>query len=281
VLTSSEGEGEAPGRRRAVRTSAWDPAFFLKSPLFWPLRPHAAAFEGWSDFPPVEAIDAALAALAGTHFRLQPPRKGRRRRRAGPVDPAALYDARIHLEGWVPTRPSNWHDLLNALVWAAFPRAKKALHGRQHQAIAARLRDGAAALPGRRTRELDGLALLDEGGIALLASASRAEALALALDARDVDAVKRLIQSGEAAAVLFGHALYESLLEAPGPTIWAMAALLPCPLALPSDGAARVALADERLASALAAPASFTHPELFRSVPVDASVLCLAPDAAR
>ena len=40
------------------------------------------------------------------------------------------YDARIALERVVPTRARSWHDLLNALVWATFPRAKLALHAR-------------------------------------------------------------------------------------------------------------------------------------------------------
>src|SRR5688572_10313573 len=35
------------------------------------------------------------------------------------------------MKGTVPTRPDNLHDLMNALVWARFPRAKHALCARQ------------------------------------------------------------------------------------------------------------------------------------------------------
>jgi hypothetical protein len=247
--------------------------FYRKSPLFWPLAPHAEGFAGLSDWPTVEAYDDALAARAGVGFRAQPPRPSRGRRRRAPMDPAALYDARIHLEGWVPTRPQSWHDFLNALVWAAFPRAKRALHARQHRAMAARLEGGVAALPNRRSREQDGLALLDEGGIVLLAAAGAAQAATEALEARAVEDVRALLLADRAAAVLFGHALYESILEGPEPVIWGMTTVLALPGPLPAAPAERVALADERLALALAVPESFAHPETFRSLPVDAAML--------
>jgi hypothetical protein len=255
--------------------TSWDPVFFRKSPLFWPLAPHAEIFVGLDDWPSVEACDDALRERAGVGFREQPPRPSRRRRRV-PLDPAALYDARIHLEGWVPTRPRNLHDFLNALVWAAFPRAKKQLYARQHQATTARLEGGLSALPNRRSREQDGLTILDEGGIVLLAAGTHAEAAREALEARAVDDVRALIVADRASAVLFGHALYESILEGPEPVIWAMASVLPLPGPLPATSLERVAAADARLAEALAEPRSFAHPETFRSLPVDAAVLLSA-----
>src|SRR5512139_1764336 len=39
------------------------------------------------------------------------------------------YEPRIHATGDVITRPDNWHDLFNALVWLRFPHAKAALNG--------------------------------------------------------------------------------------------------------------------------------------------------------
>ena len=60
-----------------------------------------------------------------------------------------------------------WHDFLNALVWATFPRAKLALHRRQHAAIERWIPPGATQLPNARTREQDALALVDEGGVLL------------------------------------------------------------------------------------------------------------------
>ena len=61
-------------------------------------------------------------------------------------------------------------------MWAAFPKAKAALHARQHRAVQAWARERSTMLddhtvdrlPNGRTRELDALALLDEGGVLLL-----------------------------------------------------------------------------------------------------------------
>lgn len=251
----------------------WEPLFHEKSRLYWPIRARAEAFAGCASFPPVEDYNRALGDGFPVRFVEQAPRP-RRRGRRGPLDPSALYDARIHVEGCVPTRPSNWHDFLNMLVWAAFPRAKAALHARQHRAIAARLDPSAEALPRARTRELDGLALLDEGGLLLLHDARRAPLLADASDLRRcADEVQGAVQRGEAAALVFGHALYESLLR-PGPTVHALVQPIPCDGALPAASDALVSLADARLCDALRSPGSFAHPERSARLPVDERVLC-------
>jgi len=133
-------------------------------------------------FPSPEAIDEALSPLAGVRF-VRQEKTPRRRRRGTPKDPASMYDARIVNEGVVPTRDGSWHDLMNALVWATFPKAKKALHTRQHGLVR-------PALPGeslRRPRELDALALLDEGGVAITSATATAPRK----------------------HVVFGHAIYE------------------------------------------------------------------------
>ena len=66
------------------------------------------------------------------------------------------------VRGTVPTRRDNLHDLLNALVWARFPRAKHALSLRQ--VALARARDAVVG-PRVRTREQDACAMVDEGGM--------------------------------------------------------------------------------------------------------------------
>jgi len=149
------------------------------------------------------------------------PRRARGLKRA-----SARYDARI-VNGEVPTRPRSWHDFLNALVWATFPRSKRALHSRQASAIAAQLDTHTSALPNARTREQDALALLDEGGIVVL------DAGATSL------------------AVTFGHALYEGLVLG-GPPATASALVFPVQ-ELP-DHQQATALADELLAERLRGP---------------------------
>jgi len=46
------------------------------------------------------------------------------------VPPAAStqYETHVFETGEVQTRPDNWHDLFNALVWLAFPRTKAVLN---------------------------------------------------------------------------------------------------------------------------------------------------------
>jgi hypothetical protein len=100
----------------------------------------------------------------------------------GCLDPLSLYEVRISDTGDVPTRARNLHDLLNALMWAAFPYSKRALT--QRLAAMQRVRAaGQSKLPVARTRPHDRLALVDEGGV--------------------------ITPRGEAGAWIFGHAILE------------------------------------------------------------------------
>jgi hypothetical protein len=211
-----------------VRDRSFDGRFFEGHALFWALAPAASAFAGERDWPPVEAYARAFADPASTPVRFEAAPPPPRRRRPAPVDTARLYDARITRERCVPTRPRSWHDFLNALVWATFPRAKLALHQRQLRALVERIPEGARTLPATRSREHDALALLDEGGVVILDDgASRA-------------------------SVLFGHALYEGLVLGRGPmTAGSISARV---AAVPTDPRALCAAADDALATYLARP---------------------------
>lgn len=240
---------------------AWQPRFADKSALFWPIAAASRGFAGCAEWPTVDEIAARLAGPAGVDFVLQPPRP---RRARGPRDPGALYDAQI-VGGRVPTRARSWHDLLNALVWARFPRAKRALHARQHRAIEARREPSAARLPAARSREQDAIAMVDEGGAAILCAGPSAAALAGALadGGADRGALVEAIARGAASPVLFGHALYERLVLE-GPRVNAAAWVVPCDGALPAEDDARVGLVDAWLAEALArgwpeSPATLGH----------------------
>jgi hypothetical protein len=175
------------------RAAAFDANFLARSPLFWPLARAAKTFDGLDDFPPIEALANVFDGEPRVRFVNAPPR-----RRRGAFDARSLYDARIALDGEVPTRARCWHDLMNALVWGTFPRAKRALHLRQHRAIAERLAPDARALPPARTRELDALALLDEGGVAVLSAG---------------------LGVPSTGAIVFGHAIYESIALGVDPAI--------------------------------------------------------------
>ena len=200
---------------RQVRSGRgdFDATFFQADERFAPIAEAARACVKGTGWPSVARIDEALGPRAGIRFVASVPRP---RRQRGPIVLDDLYDAHI-VRGQVPTREHNWHDFLNALVWATFPRAKAALHARQHRAICAWAGPEPVVrhLPNARTRELDALALVDEGGV-LLCSDGR---------------------------TIFGHALYEGLVLGTRSMI---------ARAVPLDGP--LARADELLAARLGEP---------------------------
>lgn len=182
------------------------------------------------------------------------------------MDPQRLYDARVTLEGVVPTRAHCWHDFMNALVWGTFPRAKRALHARQYRAITARLAPGARTLPPVRSPELDALALVDEGGIAVLAADP--EPVRAALMTRKAGVLEALIASGAAVAVIFGHAIYESLALGVAPAV-AAALVMTRDRSQPdavydADAALTRAIADDSL---LRSPRELTRVEVAEAKP--------------
>jgi hypothetical protein len=219
----------------------WEPSFFRKSPLFWPIAPAASKLERFADWPEPEDLAVLFArGAAPVRFELAAPKPRRR-----PAATDARYDARIAVERVVPTRARSWHDLLNALVWATFPRAKLALHERQHRMIAARLGED-LRLPGSRTKEQDAVAMIDEGGVALLR------------DARS------------SCAIIFGHAIYEGLACGGPPDVRGAARSVPL-AEIPPDPGARIAAADEALAALLAREAPVTR-EDFGTLVVNAAL---------
>jgi Protein of unknown function (DUF3025) len=186
---------------------------FDREPLFWPLVRAARALGEHTDFPPIDSLSRVFSGSPPVRFAPAAPRRAR----GAPLDARSLYDARITLDRTVPTRARSWHDLMNALVWGTFPRAKLALHARQHRAITERLVPGTCTLPPKRTRELDALALLDEGGVVVLAQNPQAVREALASKASGV--LRARFAAGNAEAIVFGHAIYESLALSIVPTV--------------------------------------------------------------
>jgi DUF3025 family protein len=214
------------------RSRPFDPRFVACHPLLWPLGRAARAFDDAADWPAVSSWSALFAGSAAppVRFTVAAPRpRGKRRRR---FDRAQLYDASIVERGLVPSRERHWHDFLNALVWGTFPRAKAALHRRQGALLAARIDPDVPQLPAHRTREQDGLAMIDEGGV-----------IALAAPASEL----RLV---------FGHALYEGFVLGV-PAMTARMVRLEVPL-LAADP---IAQADAALAASLADQTFSTLPD--------------------
>jgi len=143
----------------------WQPAR-LAHPRFARVADLVARIAGEPDWPSIATLNARFADEFGTvGVALVEAAKAKPSLGAdGSIDPLTLYEVRIVSLGEIPTRPRNAHDLLNALVWAAFPHGKLALSRALADVQRARAA-GRSRLPATRTREHDRLALVDEGGV--------------------------------------------------------------------------------------------------------------------
>jgi len=187
----------------ALSESAW----------YWTLQPAVEALAPGDAFPSREQLTALHAQRAAEAevpaLRFAPYVKRTRKQRSEPIDIETLYDGSIAARGEVPTRETDWHDLFNALVFASFPRSKRALHARQFAQLRQRVTEGARRLPGTRSREQDALTLFDEGGTFIAGDARALDTVrGLPLDAF-YPALRMLIAQRAVVVAPFGHALFE------------------------------------------------------------------------
>lgn len=234
AIQSGGGRSIDPLRLVRHERAEFEPRFFERHPDFWPIARAASVFADRADWPEVVDYAKTFDGAGPVTFELSPPK--RRRPNGEPVDRAALYDAVIVHRRVVPTRARMWHDYLNALVWATFPASKLAIHRRQHLAIERWIPDGATQLPNARTRELDALALVDEGGVIVLDFGTSEH------------------------RIVFGHALYEGLVFE-RPAMLSRRVVFDVRGHASSERAAALRLADEKLSTALADTGSFLSPE--------------------
>jgi Protein of unknown function (DUF3025) len=214
-------------------------------------------------FPAVRDLDARLGALLppreGGRYRLVEDRSVRPRK-APPKPVSERYDVVIDARGEIPTRPDNWHDLFNALVWASFPRAKSRLSARQRRLHEDRARRGDDTHA--RTRAQDALALLDEGGVLSLCAPGDLDTLTRALSDRSL---AEIVREGRARALLFGHAALEHLVHGDG----VRAVVIPLAVDDPHGPLAVVrARTDLALAAALDDDRAFAGPPPWPAAPV-------------
>ena len=130
-----------------------------------------------------------------------------------PRDPADRerrhYELRIASTGEIETRANNWHDLFNALVWIAFPRAKAAINA-QHAVI---LEERGETEATRRGPERDALTVFDEGGV-VVASASPAVFQRIAdFEWKELFWNRREELMATTCFLAFGHSLHEKALD--------------------------------------------------------------------
>jgi Protein of unknown function (DUF3025) len=243
----------------------WDASFLERSGLSRELGEIAQPLLSGRSWPTLEAYSAFAEAARQAQaeelsvVRFAPPT---RRTRSQPIDVGELYDGRIALRGEVPCVGTSYHDFLNVLAWAAFPRAKRALHARQYRALTAWLPTASARLPNRRTREQDALALFDEGGSVLVTEPELAARL------RAPRASVHVLTGDRAArVVLFGHAVVEHVCFESS-TVSSAALLLCMEPPLPA-GRALIEQVDRALAERLAKLEELTQPTFDHVISID------------
>jgi hypothetical protein len=240
----------------------WDPDFLNRSMLLSEYSELAVPLTSQGGWPTLEAYTRLVEderrgrapELGAVRFAQPRPRRRRARAKAE-IDVRDLYDGRIALDGEVPCLAQSYHDFCNVLVWAAFPRAKRALHERQFRALSGVLAAAPARLPNRRTREQDALTLFDEGGSLLV-----------------------LCEDGAEHVVLFGHALMEHV-SFQTSRVNSAALVVEVSRAAPK-GRALFERLDRELAARLCDPAQLREPNFERSLAIEpfrASVPVLCP----
>lgn len=188
-----------------------------------------------ADWPTLRRLDSLAAARGLVNAAGLPVHFAAQHVRCGQWD----YEAGILADGAVPSREGNWHDLLNALTWLAFPRAKAALNALQCGELGKR-REVARGRELTQRREVargplsDAATLFDESGLLLLGRDDELAGLLAARRWREAFVTRR--QAWQSVRVyVFGHAVLEKLL-APWPGITAKCLFLRAE-SLPEAGA--------------------------------------------
>lgn len=212
-----------------------------------PIHAGYAAHRDWCvsmDWPSIDALNAARTA-DGPRFVAQD---------AALLDDGLHYETRIAERGAIATRPGNWHDLFNAMVWCRYPALKRVLNARQCAHIATM---GASV----RNRAQYALTQFDEAGaivrvrdLSLLAAWDRHDWTTLFLGRADA-----WHRGDIAIAAIVGHALLEISL-AP--------ALFPVAKCLVVLGGADDAACIARVVAAIAAGEVLDDPLELRPLPL-------------
>ncbi len=233
----------------------------MQSPLFVSLHPVLANLDV-ADFPTLRDCNALLAAYRPTITVQSGFPLGFVPQEFGKLPFERQYEPRCYLKGEVPTRADNWHDLFNALVWLAFPKAKAAINARHYHAL---MKQGVAddvVAGSQRGAVRDVNTLLDESGVIVVYADEELAGLLRNFKWKELFWQRReQVRAGRfdnlrtgMGFYLFGHGLYEKALQ-PYVGMTGQGVLLAVGQAFFGWPAAqRLAHLDTLLASHLAAP---------------------------
>jgi len=125
----------------------------------------------------------------------------------------AQYEPRCYLQGEVPTRANNWHDLLNALVWLTFPLAKTAINARHYEVLQESVKFTALTQASQRGTVRDAITLLDESGVIVPYADVQLAELLRNFQWKELFWQHREQVRSSMGFYLFGHGLYEKALK--------------------------------------------------------------------
>lgn len=186
----------------------WNPNALRQSPLFSPLHPVLARLET-GEFPSMRDFNDLLAGCQppvsvqlGHYLRFVPQESGR-------MGFEAQYEPRCYLSGEVQTRPDNWHDLFNALVWLTFPKAKAAINTRHYQALTHETDSRGS----QRGSVRDMATLLDESGVIVVCANVELAELLRTFQWKELFWQRREQVRAAMGFYVFGHGLYEKALQ--------------------------------------------------------------------
>lgn len=190
----------------------WDKQRLLNEVMFAPLHPVISQITS-INFPDLAQYNTLLdtqcppiVTQSGHALRFVPQAHGK-------LAFESQYEPRCYLSGEVQTRDDNWHDLLNALVWLTFPKAKAAINARHYFALTEVVSGGDLPTRSQRGAVRDTNTLLDESGVIVpYADNALVEML------RDFEWQRLFWQQRERLPhnmgfYLFGHGLYEKALN--------------------------------------------------------------------
>jgi hypothetical protein len=188
-------------------TPDWNRSALLGMHAFEPLHPVIARMET-DDFPTLAEWNRMLAAQEpairvhnGKPLRFVPQEYGQ-------LPFERQYEPRCYLHGEVPTRENNWHDLLNALVWFAFPRSKAAINLRHYLALTSETDPRS-----QRGAVRDMNTLLDESGVIVPCASDELAGLLRDFRWKELFWQRRAELADGMGFYLFGHGLYEKALR--------------------------------------------------------------------
>ncbi len=191
------------------QTPEWNKEALLREHSFAPLHPYIARFKA-GNFPTLHEQNALLAAQQPDIKTLSGHRLRFVLQEYGKLPFEEQYEPRCYLKGEVPMRENNWHDLLNALIWFAFPKAKAAINQRHFLALTTEDR---VSLHSQRGAVRDTNTLFDESGVVVAYTDDELAGLLRNFQWKELFWQRRAqVQSGMG-FYLFGHGLYEKSLN--------------------------------------------------------------------